>query len=80
MTRSGMFNGEDSVERVRRKGEKMLYECVGNVYFIQNGAKLMGTGCAVLERFADLVRFPKKLFKSTGIPANYGRLALLTFL
>lgn len=58
----------------------MSYQLIGDVYFTQKSAELMGAGYAILEWFADPMPFSKKMFPKSGLPENYVRMSLHAFM
>lgn len=53
MFHSKIFNGEDALEDVWWHRLKMLYQNIGDVYFMQRRTELMVAGYEILEYFAD---------------------------
>lgn len=66
MIHSKMCNVEDTVKGVWRHGEKMSYQDIRNVYFLQKNAELMEAGFTILESCGVPERFSKKLTGNVG--------------
>lgn len=47
---------------------------------MEKSAELMDSGYAILDWSTDLMRFPKKLSESAGLPPNYKRMPLHAFM
>lgn len=70
-----MFEGEDALKEVWSYGEKMSFQGIRFVYFMQNIAELIGAGYEILECFGDPIPFPKKFLESAGLPSNCKRIS-----
>lgn len=80
MSRYKMFEEQDAVKDMRKHREKMLHQCIRNVYYMQKKAGLEDTGSAILVWLADPMQFPKKLlekpdFLGTSRKFRYMRLS-----
>lgn len=51
----------------------MSFQGFGNVFFMMKRSELMHQIYTTFYRFANQVRFPKKMLESAGLPASYNR-------
>lgn len=63
---SGMFHGEPAIKKVWRHVNEIWCSGICDVYLMQNRTDFIVKGYAILECFADLMRFWKKRFESAG--------------
>lgn len=54
---------------------KQFYQVSENVYSIQKRAELMNARYTILECFADLMQFSKKLLEKAGLPVKCKRIS-----